>query len=470
MIATVKRRSPRVFPRRIEFAALALPTALLALLVALDFVVLEPVLGRGWSQLVMLGLAAVGVVAFSVVILDRFAELQLVEREQRQRASELAEDLERRRRQLQALNEAGLSLSAELDSSAVLQKIVDLARAVAAARYAALGIFDENGEVTRFLTSGITAEERARIGPLPRGRGLLGLLQDEQRPIRVAEMAQHPASVGFPPHHPPMRSFLGVPILWRGTSVGNLYLTEKVGAKEFSEEDEAALMTLAAQAAIAIENARLYEQVGRISVLEERHRIGMDLHDGAMQSLYGVGLMIEDVGERLAASPDAAQEQLGRAIDRLNSTIQDLRGYVVGLRPIHGSDRPLSESLPTLASQVGAHALLEIEVDVDPRVDAELDLPRREALFYIAADALGNVARHSGARSVRLAARREDDQVVLSVDDDGVGFDATAASAGLGLRNIRERALRLGGELRIETAPGRGTRVRMVLPVGSATR
>ncbi|MEK6620771.1 MAG: GAF domain-containing protein, partial [Chloroflexota bacterium] len=221
---------------------------------------------------------------------------------------------------------------AELDTSAVLQKIVDLARQVASARYAALGIFDENGEVTQFLTSGISAEERARIGALPRGRGLLGLLQEEQRPIRVADLGRHPASVGFPPDHPPMRSFLGVPILWRGRSVGNLYLTEKIEAEEFSADDEEALMTLAAQAAIAIENARLYEQLGRIAVLEERHRIGMDLHDGAMQSLYGVGLLLEDVSDRLEGEPEVARSELARAVDRLNATIADLRGYVLGLK------------------------------------------------------------------------------------------------------------------------------------------
>ncbi|MEK7861663.1 MAG: GAF domain-containing protein, partial [Chloroflexota bacterium] len=173
----------------------------------------------------------------------------------------------------------------------VLQRVADQARLVANAKYAALGVFDADGVLEAFTTSGIGAEERARIGALPRGRGLLGHLQRERRPIRLRDLATHPSSVGFPKDHPPMRSFAGTPILLRGEPLGNLYLTEKQGADEFTQDDLEALATLAAQAAIAIENARLYEQVERVSVLEERQRIRMDLHDGVMQSLYGVSLL-----------------------------------------------------------------------------------------------------------------------------------------------------------------------------------
>ena len=185
------RASPaesRGFPRRIIAAALVLPSVLLGLLVLLDYLVLEPLLPRGVGRLVFFGLAVAGVLAFSFAILDQLSTLQAHERQQ-------AEAIERRRRQLQALNEAGLTLAAELDSATVLQKIVELARDVAVAKYSALGIFNENGEVVQFLTSGLTAEERARIGPLPRGRGLLGLLQDEQETIRIRSIAEHPASV-----------------------------------------------------------------------------------------------------------------------------------------------------------------------------------------------------------------------------------------------------------------------------------
>jgi signal transduction histidine kinase len=262
-----------------------------------------------------------------------------------------------------------------------------------------------------------------------------------------------------------MRSFLGVPIRWRGASVGNLYLTEKQGAPEFTVEDEEALLTLAAQAAIAIENARLYAQTSRLSVLEERHRIGMDLHDGAIQSLYGLGLRIEEAAERVDAAPHETKALLMRAVDGLNAAIADLRNYVLDLRPIRGSDRPLSESLATLGGQTGTNALLDVDVIVEPAAEASLDATGREAVFYVAADALGNVARHARARRARLSLRRDDDSIVLEVADDGVGYDTATAVGGLGLRNMRERAFNAGAQLDVTSTPGAGTRLQMRIPI-----
>jgi len=440
----------RVFPRRFLVAALVVPIALLAALIWLDAFVLEPTLDPTTARIAMLGVGAAGVVAYSAVILARLGELYQREMDQHRR--------------LRALNAAGLSLSAELDTEALLQKIADLARIVGDAQYAALGTFDENGLLTRFLTSGITPDERARIGHLPYGRGLLGLLPRQGEPIRLREIAEHPASVGFPAEHPPMHSFLGVPITWRGRSVGNLYLTEKRDAPEFSADDEEALKALAAQAAIAIENARLYDQVGRIAVLEERHRIGMDLHDGAIQSLYGISLQMEAAADRAATAPAETRDALHRLVDVLNASIADLRGYVLGLRPIRGSDRPLSESLPSLADQVGRNALLDVTIEVPTDTDRGLDREAREAIFYVAADALGNVARHARARRVSVRIESEDGAVALEVRDDGVGFDPERVHGGLGLRNMRERAFSLGGRLEISGRPGEGTLVRFVLP------
>ncbi len=454
-----------VFPLRIRIAALVLPSALFVALALLDFEVLDPNLPAGISHIAFVALGVGGVAAFSYGIFDRIRDLQLREIAQRQRQAELAEALDRRGRQLQALNEAGLTLAAELESAAVLQKIADLARVVAGSRYAALGMFNENGEVVQFLTSGISTEERARIGALPRGRGLLGLLQDEPRALRLRNIHQHPASVGFPANHPPMTSFLGVPILWRGHSLGNLYLTEKIGADEFSAEDEEAILTLAAQAAIAIENARLYEQVGRISVLEERQRIGMDLHDGAMQSLYGVGLLLEDAADRIPPEGREPRKSVERAVELLNGTIADMRRYVMGLRPIRGAERPLAESLPTLATQIADQARLAVRIEVDAEAERVLDPEQREAMFYVAADALTNVARHARATRATIRFLRADGTAVLEVQDDGVGFDPAIRAPGLGLRNMRERAFVAGGRLEVGSIPGRGTRVRLELPL-----
>ena len=447
----------RVYPLRLIAAALVLPVLLLAALVGLDYWVLAPSLPSAISHVALLAIGAAGVVTFSIVILARLGDLH---------QGELAQS-----RRLRALNEAGLALSAELETESLLHKIADLARVVGDAKYAALGTFDEHGVVTRFYTAGVSDEVHKRIGPLPVGKGILGLLPREGRPIRLRDLREHPASVGFPPNHPPMKSFLGVPIRWRHESVGNLYLTEKQGGDEFTVEDEEALLALAAQAAIAIENARLYAQTSRMSVLEERHRIGMDLHDGAIQSLYGLGLLIEDASSQVDSAPQDAKTQLGRAVDRLNAAIADLRNYVLGLRPIRGSDRPLRdsdrplrESLPTLAAQIGTNALLSVDVTVEPGAEASLDQAAREAVFYVAADALGNVARHARARHAGLSLRRENDMVVLDVVDDGVGYDTASSVGGFGLRNMRERAFNAGARLDVTSTPGAGTRLQMRIP------
>lgn len=443
----------RVYPARLVAAALVLPVLLLAGLVALDYWVLEPSIPSGPSHLALLAIGAVGVLTFSGVILARLGALH---------EGEVAQS-----RRLRALNEAGLALSAELETENLLHKIAELARVVGDAKYAALGTFDADGAVTRFYTAGISEQDHARIGHLPVGKGILGLLPRAGRPIRLRDLHDHPASVGFPANHPPMRSFLGVPIRWRGESVGNLYLTEKQGAPEFTVEDEEALLTLAAQAGIAIENARLYAQTSRLSVLEERHRIGMDLHDGAIQSLYGLGLQLEDASARVDSAPEDTKALLGRAVDRLNAAIADLRNYVLGLRPIRGSDRPLSESLPTLGDRVSTNALLDVDVTVEPAAEAGLDEAGREAVFYVAADALGNVARHARARRAGLSLRREDDTIVLEVVDDGVGYDTADSAGGLGLRNMRERAFNIGARVDVISTPGAGTRVEMRIPVRS---
>jgi signal transduction histidine kinase len=264
-----------------------------------------------------------------------------------------------------------------------------------------------------------------------------------------------------------MHSFLGTPIRWRGIALGNLYLTEKKGGAGFSADDEQAVATLAAQAAIAIENARLYGQTERVSVLEERHRIGMDLHDGAIQSLYGLGLLLEDAAARIEREPAASRAVVLRAVDRLNAAIADLRSYVLGLRPVRGSDRPLTESLRTLAEQARSNALLDVDVAVSAKAAEALDSAAREATFYIAADALGNVARHARAQRASLRLFLRDSHVVLEVTDNGVGFDYANATEGHGLRNMRERAFAVGGQLHVDATPGSGSRLRFEVPIRS---
>ena len=165
---------------------------------------------------------------------------------------------------LRVLIDAGIALSSELSLEALLQRIVETAAEITGAEYAALGVIDKTGQaLERFLTTGISPATHAAIGELPHGRGILGVLIRDVAPLRLHDIADDPRSVGFPPNHPPMKSFLGVPIVLRGAAYGNLYLTEKKGGEDFTEEDEELAQLLAAQAAVAIENARLYESSTR---------------------------------------------------------------------------------------------------------------------------------------------------------------------------------------------------------------
>ena len=371
--------------------------------------------------------------------------------------------------ELEALVDATREIAEVLDLEAVLQLIVDRVRALVGSDYAALGIASSTGRMERFVTSGVSPEVRTAIGEPPRGHGLLGLIIREGRSYRIPRIADHPDSYGFPPNHPSMTSFLGVPITVHGRSVGNLYLTDKHGATEFSESDRLMVEMFALRAGIAIDNARLHEQVQRLVVVEERERISRDLHDGIIQSIYGVALSLEEVPFLMTGSPDEASERVDRAIDSLNETIREIRNFILGLRSelLHGAD--LVVGVATLADEFGVSGASEIELDisVDPSTAERLPTGHRVQLLQMAREALSNAVRHAHAGRIVLALRTDGPVLELSVEDDGVGFDAgvTPPSGHLGLANLRDRAAGLGDELVIDSQPGRGTRLRIRVPI-----
>jgi len=366
---------------------------------------------------------------------------------------------------LAALDEATRAIAGVLNLDRVLQLIVDRVHDLAGARYAALGIFDERGVVERFLTTGMSREQRERIGPPPRGRGLLGALLGEGRSIRLVDLTSDPRSVGFPDGHPAMRSFLGVPIVVKGGSVGNLYLTDKIGADGFSSADQEIVEQFAVHAGIAIENARLHEQVQRLAIVEERERIGRDLHDGIIQSLYAVGLSLEDLPDLMEESPDEASARVDRAIESLNLTIRDIRNFIFGLRPELLEQADIESSLVALADEFRLNTMVDIELLVGSSMP---DLPAEERLelLQIARESLSNIARHSRATRATLVLDASADGLVLRVQDNGRGFDPAAVRgpSHQGLANMRGRARALGGDLVIESEHGAGTRIIVRLP------
>lgn len=366
---------------------------------------------------------------------------------------------------LAALDVAVQGISGVLELDPVLQLIVDRVRELAEAEYAALGIVDGEGRIERFITSGLDAAERERIGAPPRGRGLLGLIIREGQTFRIADLARDARRYGFPPNHPEMRSFLGVPLRVKGRAVGDLYLTNKRGAPEFTEDDQRLVERFAAHAGLAIENARLSERVQALAVVEERERIGRDLHDGIIQRIYAVTLGLDDVPEVALSDPAAAAERVERAIDALHAAIGEIRTFIYGLRPgLDGSDG-IADALERLAEETRLHSPMQIDVEANavPPLSAAVS----SDLLNIAREALSNAARHASATEVVLRLDVAGTELRLEIADDGAGFDAAASTpAGHhGLSNMRRRAESLGGRLVVESEQGRGTRIIVALPL-----
>jgi signal transduction histidine kinase len=377
-------------------------------------------------------------------------------------------DLTRSRAGLRALDDATRAIGAELDLERVLQLMVDSLRELVHAKYAALGIVDATGRIERFITSGVTAEQRARIGAPPRGHGLLGTIIREGVSLRIADIKAHAESYGFPPHHPPMRSFLGVPVLVGGRPIGNFYLTEKQAAGAFSAADQELVEMFAVHAGIAIQNARLHQQVQQLAIVDERLRISRDLHDGIIQGIYAVGLTLEDVPDLMTEEPAEAVARVDRAIDRLNTTIRDIRTFIVGLGADAGEDT-FASALADVVAELRPDNGLEVSVDVQDAIElsGRLSVQGTHELLQIAREALSNVVRHSGASHASISLRREGDHAMLRVEDDGRGFDPTrpVGAGHFGLANLHDRAASVGGDLEIDSEPGDGARVIIRLPL-----
>lgn len=371
-------------------------------------------------------------------------------------------ELGRQRDVLQGLFDATGVVATLPDLGDVLQRIVDVARPLFGAQYAALAVLDDDdpSHIREFITSGMSQDVRQRIGSLPTGRGLLGEVIRTKEVIRLDSISDHPASSGFPPNHPPMDSFLGLPLLYQGSVVGHLYLTNKRGG--FTLQDEILAQLFSRQAAVVISNARLYQDREELATVQERERIGRELHDGVLQTLYGLTLSLEFILDSEPALAESLRRELNRITETLSLTMTDIRMYIQSLG---NSPVDLSLALRDMVQRTGNSDRVTFEFHDHKYLT--LPLGDVHGLVLSVQEAISNAVRHGRATQIVVGWESTDWECHLWVEDNGQGFlvpDDAEAGQHFGMVNMRRRMERMGGVMEVASDPGHGTMVQFRWP------
>ncbi|MBV1935099.1 GAF domain-containing sensor histidine kinase [Streptomyces sp. BV286] len=382
---------------------------------------------------------------------------------------------------LYAVSSALLAMSRHLEVRDVLKTIVASARELLDAQYAALGVPDDHGGFAQFVVDGVSDAQWKAIGPLPRQHGILAAMLQEARAERLADVRQDPRFEGWPSAHPDMSDFLGLPIRDGDEVIGALFLANKLRpaagdpshpegpepACGFTEDDEELLRILAQHAAIALTNARLYERSRELTIAEERSRLAHELHDAVSQKLFSLRLTAQAAAALVDRDPDRAKGELHQVATLAAEAADELRAAVVELRPAALDEDGLVATLRTQIQVLDrAHTA---RVTFDSRGVRALPAAQEEAMLRVAQEALHNALRHSGGARVDVTIERRGQGAVLRVSDDGAGFEPRAtrrAGRHLGLVSMRDRTNGVGGTLRVESAPGKGTTIEMEVPGG----
>lgn len=376
---------------------------------------------------------------------------------------------------METANQVALDILASRTGIDALRHIAEAARTLAGARYAALGVAHPNGDgLSEFITVGLTPEEEARIGLRPRGIGVLGLLLTRTEPLRIDALSAHPGAVGFPPNHPPMKSFLGVPIRRGETSMGSLYLTERRGGGAFTAADETAVQALGAHAAVAIHNLQMLARqrallAGVINAQEEERRaVAYELHDGLTQYVMAAHLHANLAHRAMEAEkPDRAARELKKGLDYLSEAVVESRRLVNGLRALALDDLGLAGALELLLSEEKARAGWTQADLVHNVAGQRYDQVAETAVYRVAQEALTNARKHADTERVLLSLLLTDATLTLEVRDWGVGFvpeQKMGEYRHLGLHSMAERAALLGGRYELRSAPGEGTLIWAAFP------
>jgi signal transduction histidine kinase len=368
-------------------------------------------------------------------------------------------------RQLRKLLDGVLTIGSDLDLYTVLHTIIETAADVVDAKYGAVGVLDESGtRLSDFITVGIDEAGREAIGQLPEGHGILGLLIVDPKPLRLPDLREHPDRYGFPPNHPQMTSFLGVPIAVRGKVFGNLYLCDKAGGDVFTDVDQELAVGLASAAGIAIENARLHARVAEFATVEDRERIARDLHDTVIQRLFAIGLGLHAT-LRLVTDP-AIKSRLLTAVDDLDTTVRDVRAAIFELHTVRLPGRSIRQELIQLCSESSRGLGFEPVIRFDGPIDSAVSDSLADELFAVLREALTNIAKHAQASSAEVSVEARDAMLSARVVDDGVGY-RTGSAHGRGVENLRTRANRLDGDFEITELHSGGTRLEWRVPLKS---
>lgn len=429
------------------------PICGLVTLAALDRLLFVHFWPRPEADGITIGLALILTLAYSHAFLQRI-------RVQYGELTRLLDTTRRQRDRLRLLHEAMISIAEQRGWEEILAGVVDVSRQVTGARYGALAVLRPDETIARFITSGMSADEIRAIGSLPRGKGLLGEVIHTRRPLRVADIQNHPASSGWPAHHPVMHSFLGMPVLFREQVVGHLYLTDKEQGT-FTSDDEEIVGLLASQAAALITNARLNQELERLAVVEERQRIGMDLHDGTIQGLYGVMLEVDGLLAKLPDATPVVRATLDHLGDRLARITDDIRHYIFDLhQDTVDWPRAVADIIDDLALTTVAR------VHTGDELYRHLAPSQLNVILSWTREAVSNAARHAHARRIDITWRGEGPRFRITVEDDGVGFDPdhVKVPGHFGLQHLSQRARELGGTFNVHSRKGQGTRVELLAP------
>src|SRR5882757_3692976 len=371
------------------------------------------------------------------------------------------------RRTLDELSAAVLAVAEHRSVRDVLQTIVGTARSLLDCEYAALGVPDDQGGFAEFVVDGISDEQWAAIGPLPRQHGMLGVMLSDPAPQRLSNLHADPRFRWWPAAHPNLGPFLGVPIMASLTDdeiLGAIFLANPHGRPEYTDADERLLGVLAAHAAIALTNARLFEQGRELTLIQERQRIARELHDAVAQTLFSLRLTAQAAAALVRRDPDRAIVELDTVTTLATEATNELRQIVAELRPPDLSREGLAATLRArvaLLNRVHGASITYAD-DGCPKLAPKVE----EAMLRVAEEALHNALQHARAGHVTVALRGDDHRSILEVQDDGRGFDPTTANAShrLGLASMRERSHAVHGRITVTSEPGRGTTIRMEVP------